>query len=155
MDSTGNIKLFNTDQDKVVLPTISDNSEEESNLISDSIDNAILGEKVKTLIIPEDADIYPVNYVIDINNVKTLNRIQMQSVNSLKSIYGDVPLYLYNDSRGLVLFGMGDKYSLERMLPIVKTYVFEDEIKVYKNLTIDGKFTEVNGKDITKMRLNL
>ena len=50
---------------------------------------------------------------------------------------------------------MGDKYSLERLVPIVKEYVFNNEIKVYKNFQVGKPVEEVDGKDITKMRLKL
>ena len=50
---------------------------------------------------------------------------------------------------------MGDKYSLERLVPLVREYVFNNEIKVYKNFKVGDKPEEVDHKDITKMRLNL
>ena len=55
MDNESNIKLFNTDQNAVVMPHISAEVDEgTASLMSDTLEGAILGDKVKTLIIPED-----------------------------------------------------------------------------------------------------
>ena len=50
---------------------------------------------------------------------------------------------------------MGEQYSLERMIPLIKQFVFENKIKVYKNFEKDKPLIEVVSRDITKMRLNL
>lgn len=77
MDNESNIKLFNTDQSAVVMPHISTEvSEDSSSLISESIDGAILGDKVKTLIIPEDTEIAPYNYIFDFSDLASINVIQ-------------------------------------------------------------------------------
>lgn len=154
MDKADDIKLISADPNKVALPSIN-NDNNDSDLISESIDGAILGEQVKTLIIPEENEIYPLNYVIDLTNYKTMSALQKQSLVALLSVYGDIELYLYSDSMGLVSFGMGDKYSLERLIPLVKQYVFDDELAIYKNLQSNGQYEVVKGRDITKMRLNL
>ena len=156
MDNETNIKLFDTNENDIVMPSVStEATENDSALISESIDGAILGEKVKTLIIPEDTEIAPINYVFDFSELETINVIQKSSLKSLVSLYGDVQLYIYNDKKGLTAFGMGDKYSLERLVPLIRKYVFNDEIKVYKNFEVGYKPEEVDHKDITKMRLNL
>lgn len=156
MDSTENIKLFNSSPDDVVMPHISEEATEESKaLISDDIDDAILGDNVKTLIIPEDTEIAKFNYVFDFTNIGTITVMQKQSIKSLISEYGDVQLYLYNDKKGLMAFGMGDKYILEKLVPIIKKHVFDDSIKVYKDFQPGKQLEEVNSRDITKMRLNL
>lgn len=156
MDNESNIKLFNTDQSAVVMPHIDKEvSKESSSLISESIDGAILGDKVKTLIIPEDTEIVPYNYIFDFSDLTSINVIQKSSLKSLISKYGEVQLYIYNRTKGLTAFGMGDKYSLERLVPLLREYVFNNEIKVYKNFRVGEKPEEVDHKDITKMRLNL
>lgn len=156
MDNDSGIKLFDVDKNDVVLPTIEkDATQESTELISEEIDGAILGDKVKTLIIPEDTDIAPYNYVFDFTNLQSINVVQKSSLKALISLYGDIQLYLYNDKNGLTAFGMGDKYSLERTVPLIKRFVFNDEIKIYKNFRVGEKLEEVVSKDITKMRLNL
>lgn len=156
MDNESNIKLFSTDQSDVVMPHINTEiSEDSSKLISKSIDGAILGDKVKTLIIKEDTEIAPYNYVFDFSNVESINIIQKSSLKSLISKYGDVQLYLYNSKNGLTAFGMGDKFLLERLVPLIREHIFNNEIKVYKNFKVGNPLEEVNSKDITKMRLNL
>lgn len=156
MDNTEGIKLFNTDGTNVSMPKINnDDITKESELVSESIDGAILGDKVKTLIVPEDTEIAPFNYIFDFTDLQSITVIQKSSLKSLISLYGDVQLYIYNKQKGLTAFGMGDRYSLERIVPIIREYVFNNEIKVYKNFRIGEKPEEVDRKDITKMRLNL
>jgi hypothetical protein len=156
MDNEENIKLFSVDENDIALPSIDNNvAESESKLISESIDGAILGEKIKTLILKEDTEIAPYNYIFDFTTLESINVMQKQSLKSLVSKYGDVQLYLYNKKNGLIAFGMGDKYSLERLVPLIRLHVFNNEIKVYKNFKVGEPVQEVNSKDITKMRLNL
>lgn len=156
MDNESNIKLFNTDQNAVAMPHISTEVDEDTtSLMSDTLEGAILGDKVKTLIIPEDTEIAPYNYIFDFSNLQSINVIQKSSLKSLISRYGDVQLYIYNKTKGLTAFGMGDKYSLERLVPLLREYVFNNEIKVYKNFRVGERPEEVDHKDITKMRLNL
>ena len=156
MDNESNIKLFNTDHNAIVMPHISaEVSEDTASLMNDTLADAILGDKVKTLIIPEDTEIAPYNYIFDFSDLQTINVIQKSSLKSLISRYGDVQLYIYNKTRGLTAFGMGDKYSLERLVPLVREYVFNNEIKIYKNFRVGERPEEVDHKDITRMRLNL
>lgn len=156
MDGEQNIKLFNTDANDIALPSESLNDDsEDSSLISESIDSAILGDKVKTIIIPEDTEINPNNYIFDFTNLESINVMQLNSLKSLVSKSGDIQLYLYNDKKGLMAFGMGDKYALERVVPLIKEHVFDNAIHIYKDFVAGGKLEEVSTRDITKMRLNL
>ncbi len=156
MDNESTIKLFNTDPDAIAMPHISNEMvEDSSKLISESINEAILGDQVKTLIIPEDTEIAPYNYIFDFSDLSSINVIQKSSLKSLISKYGDIQLYIYNKTKGLTAFGMGDKYSLERLVPLLREFVFNNEIKVYKNFRVGETPEEVDHKDITKMRLNL
>lgn len=156
MDNESTLKLFNTDPDAIAMPHISSEvSEDSSKLISESINDAILGDQVKTLIIPEDTEIAPYNYIFDFSDLSSINVIQKSSLKSLISRYGDIQLYIYNKTKGLTAFGMGDKYSLERLVPLIREFVFNNEIKVYKNFRVGETPEEVDHKDITKMRLNL
>ena len=156
MDNESTLKLFNTDPDAIAMPHISSEvSEDSSKLISESINDAILGDQVKTLIIPEDTEIAPYNYIFDFSDLSSINVIQKSSLKSLISRYGDIQLYIYNKTKGLTAFGMGDKYSLERLVHLLREFVFNNEIKVYKNFRVGETPEEVDHKDITKMRLNL
>jgi len=156
MDSSETIKLFDSDNTDVVLPTISSEATDNSkSLISESIDRKILGEKVITLDIPEDSEIAKNNFIFDFTNFGQINVMQKNSLKALVSRDGTVQLYLYIKGKGLMAFGMGEKYTLEKMIPLIKFHVFDNEIKVYKDFKIGCKPVEVENRDITKMRLNL
>lgn len=151
-----NIKLFKEDKNEVAMPSIgTDMTSEQEELISDSIDTAIGGEQVKVVILKEVEEIAENNYIFDFTDLQSINVIQKEALKSLVSNTGNVQLYLYKKGSGLTSFGMGDRYNLELMVPLVKNYVFNDEVKVYKNYKVGERVKEVIGKDITKMRLHL
>lgn len=134
-----------------------DPDNEEIDLTKSYVDlnKTIMGEKVKTILIKEDVDIYPNNYVLDFSDIASINAIQKDVIKSLVSVDGDIKLYLYKKDTGLTSFGMGSKFKLETMIPLVKQYVFSDEIKVYKDFQVGEKIQEVVSRDITKLRMNL
>lgn len=163
MDS--DIKLFASDANDVTMPSSNICAEDTVKLKSDSIDEAVYGKTVKSLILSEDTIIAPENYIFDFSNVESINIIQKEALKALVTrttkdnaeITDDrqfVQLYLYN-KKGLVSFGYGEKYKLERMITVIKTNVFCDEIKIYKNFKVGEKPNEVENKDITKLRLLL
>lgn len=154
MDDLG-LKLFKDNPDDVKMPTINkDISEEQSSLISDSIQDAITGSTVKKLILPESSVIAEKNFIFDFSKTASVTVFQREALKSLVSSTGDVALYLYKTS-GLVQFGKGEKYSLERMIPLVRHFIFADEIDIYKDYQPGCAANKVVNRDITKMRLNL
>lgn len=157
MDRSNEPQLFNTDANAIVMPTIATevSDQDKENLISESIDSAILSKQVKTLILPEDTAISKLNYVIDVENSKQMSSMQKAALKSLISKNGDTQIYLYLKQSGLFSVGFGDRYKLERMMPILKKFVFDDMITIYKNFEIGKDLQEVTSKDITKMRINL
>jgi hypothetical protein len=120
-----------------------------------SLKDTIMGEKVKTVLINEETEIYPYNYVLDFSEVDSINAIQKDALKALVTRDGDIKLYLYKKNTGLTSFGMGSKYQLESLMPLIKQYVFADAIKVYKNFNPNGVNHEVKSRDITKLRMNL
>lgn len=155
MDNSG-IQLFGSDANDIAMPSIgTELSEEQQGLMSESISKAISGETVKTLLLPEDTEIAPLNYIFDFTDLTSINTVQKEALKGLVSYYGDVQLYLYKQKSGLTAFGMGDRYKLERMVPLIRSYIFNNEIKIYRNFAPGNPVEEVDTKDITRMRLNL
>ena len=158
MDSTGNINLFKDDGKMVAMPSIpSTQSESDAQpaLISKGIDEAISGEQVKTILLPEDNGIEAENYVFDLMEIESISTMQLNSLKCLLSRYGDIAVYLHTKRAGLKYVGDGERYELERLVPLIKHYVFDDMITVYKDLQPGGIAHKVESKDITKMKLNL
>ena len=81
--------------------------------------------------------------------------MQKNSLKALVSSEGTIQLYLYIKGKGLMAFGMGEKYTLEKMIPLLRFHVFDNEIKIYKDFKVGCKPVEIENRDITKMRLNL
>lgn len=158
MDRTGNISLFSDDGKTVAMPSIPSIAPEQSSqpaLISKGIDDAISGEQVKTILLPEDNEIEAENYVIDLMDTESVSTMQLNSLKCLLSRYGDIAIYLYTRKSGLKYVGEGERYELERLVPLIKHYVFDDKISVYRDLQQGGKANKIESKDITKMRINL
>ena len=148
-----NIKLFKDDGDVVALP--SQDLQADDTLMKDDLDRKIMGEVVKVLDIPEDVDIEDENYIFDFGEVGIINVMQKNALTALLSKEGTIRLYLYNKKNGLFAFGYGEKYKLEKIIPILRRNVLDDGVKIYKNYRIGEKPIEVKDRDITKMRLNL
>jgi hypothetical protein len=151
-----NLKIFNSDGNDVVLPSIDAGEKADSKLISESIDTAILGDKVKKLIVPEDLDIEEVNIVLDISSIKESMSVFTTEV--IKSLLvarnGDTAIYMYNIS-GMVKIGYGRRHELERTLPVIKEFALTDGLRIYKDYKRGKEIVEVRDIDVSMLRLNL
>lgn len=156
MDNISDIKLFKEDRNEVAMPSINiEMTSEQKELISDDVSKAISGEQVKIVILKEVNEIAEDNYIFDFTELASINVIQKEALKSLVSNNGNVQLYLYKKGSGLTSFGVGERYNLEMMVPLVRNYVFNSDIKIYKNYRVGEPAKEVISKDITKMRLHL
>ena len=156
MDNISDIKLFKEDKNEVAMPSINiEMTSEQKELISDDVSKAISGEQVKIVILKEVNEIAEDNYIFDFTELASINVIQKEALKSLVSNNGNVQLYLYKKGSGLSSFGVGERYNLEMMVPLVRNYVFNSDIKIYKNYRVGEPAKEVISKDITKMRLHL
>lgn len=152
MDSEKGLKLFNDDSPEIMMPSA--NIESNKGLQEGALKDAIDGEVVQRLVLPKSSIIDRENFVFDFSNVDTITIFQKEALKSLIKSEGTVSLYLYRPN-GMVKIGKGEKYSLERMVPLVKRYIFNDEINVYKNYIAGMPAKKVVSGDITQMRLNL
>lgn len=149
------IKLFKDDSTNVAMPSISiEQTEEQAKLTSDDISSDISGETVKVIRVKEDVDIDPENFVLDLSDIDQVSASQKEVLKSLVIPDGTVSVYLYK-KQGLIRLGGGDKYTLERLLPIIKEHVFNGELNVYKNFERGKPVETIDCKDITKLRLRL
>lgn len=148
------INLFGSDLSEVSLPNISEKDVEDSKkLYSADISDAILGEQVETLIIPKETSINPENIVIDFSEIGSISTIQRDVIKSLVNEEGHTEIYLYKKN-SLVSIGVGDKYYMERVVPIIKDAIFNNEVRIYKNYQPGKPIYEITGRDFTKMRMN-
>ena len=150
MDKTS-IELFGTDANSVVIPSIEKANTE---LYSESISEVLLAPKVDVISVPKDSKVNQNNFIFDFSNLDSISVMQKEVLKSLVSQDGNIELYLYRKN-GLVSFGLGEKYYLERVIPLVKQWIFGDEIKVYKDFIPGKQIFEVTGRDFTKLRLNI
>lgn len=154
------IQIFD-DNDEVVLPGSEhgDGSDtpidvEESNLISHGVVDAISGEVVKSVLIPEDTGIIQPNYVIDLTDIKDVEPLQIVALDSLVHEDGDVALYLYITG-GIQKIGMGYSWMLDKILVTAMNNVFGEECRVYRDFTPGEPVEVIDGKNITNLKLTI
>lgn len=153
--------LFATDSTSVIIPSPSlsgaDGTDATPNgvdLKSQDIKEAIGGEYVKSIIIPEDLDIIVPNYVIDFTSLKSLRVHQVKALDTLINPDGDVAIYL-NLPKGLVKLGMGLGYKLDRILPIGIQSIFEKQCKLYKDVQRGKPLQAISRQNLSERRLNI
>ena len=122
-------------------------------IISDGIEKAILGETVKSVMLPEETSLIQPNFIIDVSKIQ-LYKHQEFAIGYLLHPDGDTALYL-NGVHGMGKLGYGDGETLERVIPLMVEHVFHGEIKAYKNFEPGKPLVEVSNKDISAMRLSI
>ena len=152
MDNQSNdIKIFEGNDD-VVIPSIEQSDSEK--LKSEGIGDAISGDVVKSMIIPEDTDIILPNYVIDFSNIKEVFEIQIVALGAMLNENGDTALYIYNKGE-MQRLGMAFGEVLNRVLVSSADNLFNGECILYKNVKVGEKAKVVKSNDITKLRLSI
>lgn len=152
------INIFGNNSNTIaIMPTInSEISTEQSELISDEtqIYENIMHDTVVRISLPKEAKITEKNFIFDFSNMESISVFQKEALKSLVEQEGNVSLYLYKKDT-VTKFGEGEQFKLERMIPLLRHYVFCDDIKIYKNYAEGKPLEEVEVRDITKLRLNL
>lgn len=162
------INLFDTPADTPLMPSaeqkLADGSfttedikqglKSGADLISEGLDRAILGDTVKSMMIPEDVEIAVPNYVIDFTKLDELFEFQMEAIDALLHPDGDITLYAYTRA-GLAKLGRGLSSTLDRILPIAIGNLFESNCVIYKDFVPGEELKIVSEKDITTMRLSI
>jgi hypothetical protein len=150
-----NVRLFDTPDDQFIMPGSNpeDLAKQEA-LTKSEIDNAIFGRKIKTVVLPEEAQIELPNYVIDLTDLGEITIFQKAALQNLLTTGGDTAIYFYLGKR-FTRVGYGMSHRLENLLSLTKKHIFSDKISIYRNLERDKPVDEVVTRDVTKLRLNL
>lgn len=163
-----NTNIFDYEPDKPIMPSANQKLDEGalntedikqqlksgSDLISEGLDRAILGDTVKSMMIPEDIEIAVPNYVIDFTALEELFEFQMEAIDALLHPEGDITLYAYTKA-GLAKLGRGMSSILDRILPVAISNLFDSQCKIYKDFVPGEALKMVSEKDITTMRLSI
>lgn len=126
----------------------------EMSLKTEGLKEAISGEFVKTLLIPENMTIDSPNYVLDFRHAKTLRKHQIEVLATLLSDCGDVYIYVCVPN-GLDKIGMGESTILDEMLQPGIESVFGESCRIYKDVAPGEPLREVKKLDPGSLRLNL
>ena len=137
----------------VAIPSMSQ-AKSNLNLISKGTEEALKGEYVKSVLIPESFNIILPNYVIDFTKITKVYQHQLQSLSSILVEDGDTAIYIYMKD-GLKKLGMGSGERLDRMLVAGITSIFNNQCKVFRDVDRGKKLIEVTLNDISGARLNI
>ena len=150
------LKLFDDDSSEVVLPgqhEISKNKE----LISVGTEEAISGEYIKEVLIPDEKVINTPNFIIDLGDMSEMTSNQMSAISSLLTYkLEDADTYIYlKTHRGIYQLGMAVKNRVDSLIGIVIQKTLGDNVRVYRDATDKKPGELVRLDDITKTRLSL
>ena len=140
----------NPNGEKVNVNSLSDGV----SLISHGVEEALKGDMVKSLLIPETMDLLVPNYVMDFRKVKKLKKYQVKALTSIIAEDGDTAIYVCL-SNGLEKLGMGIGARLDRVLPAGVQSIFGDECMLYQDVEKGKPLREVKQQDVNKVRLRL
>lgn len=151
------LKLFQDDGKNPIGPQSKNNKNSE--LITHGVEDALKGEKVKTLLIPETIEILLPNYVLDFRKAVKLRQHQIQSLATILVDDGDTAIYVclqgQNGSIMMERIGMGDSEVLGGiLLPGVKS-IFGKSCKLYRDVERGRPLKEMRQYDPEKIRLRI
>lgn len=161
------IKLFNDESADIAMPSA--DSEKNKELIKNTFGNAIDGDIVQKVLVTIKSSIAPKNYVLDFSNVGIITIFQKEALKSLvykkkkqtikeQEQYEEpelITIYMARTGKDLTELGKGERYYLEKALPLLKSHIFADDIVVYKDFKADGSHIEIISDEKVNYRLNL
>ena len=163
-----NIDLFANDGKAPVIPTVGPkvklrDGEDEYNqhsvshgasLISVGVEEAISGEMVKSVIIPETLDIGLPNYVLDFRGARNVRDHCLNALEGMLTDDGDTHIYIWLD-KSLSRVGMGIGSSLDRILAPGMQSMFGGMCRIYQDAETGKPVREIKQQDPSKIRLRL
>lgn len=124
----------------------------------EDVREAIMGGTVTRVVFGKEREVYAKNFVLDLRQLGGWSILQKMVVKSLiksSDKPAGVAVYISVPKKDLLLLGFGDEDYLDTVLPIVKSEVFLDKIRVYKDFTGEDVPTELGQLEYTDFRLNL
>lgn len=123
-------------------------------LISSGVEEAIKGDTVKSIIIPETVDLLLPNYVLDFRKASIIKKHQVNALVSMLTDEGDCAIYFYLPN-GLERVGMAIGSVMDRVLPAGVQSIFGGACKLYQDVEKDKPLKEIKQQDISKIRLRI
>ena len=163
-----NIDLFANDGKAPIIPSIGEkvklpDSDKEFNqhsvsqgvsLISVGVEEAISGDKVKSVLIPETLEVSLPNYILDFRGAKNVREHCLAALEGMLTDEGDTHIYIWLDNV-LSRVGMGISSSLERILPPGMQSMFGNMCRIYQDAEPGRPVREIKQHDPSKIRLRL
>lgn len=156
MEQTSKIELLDNSSklDNIQMPSDEFGKNMDKAMYSKDITKAISGNAVETYLVDESNDIEVPNYMFNLVNKGSMSRIYLKIIKGLLSENGNVAIYLCN-GKSVIKAGYGDDIKINSIISTIKSYIFNDDIQIYKNIERGKKLEEVKKRDITKLRMKL
>lgn len=148
-------KIFDSDPEKPILPDeVNTNNNDIEDLKSQCIEDAITGEVVKSVLLEVENSIVIPNYVIDMSELKEIEPIQVNALDSLLNENGDVVIYIYLNGN-LQKIGMANSWVIHRIIVPAISTIFNNKCKIYKDFQVGKELNIINTKSIAHLRLSI
>jgi len=158
LENTDNmeIEVFEgIDDSEMEIPKQEDNKDNIANkLMTVGIEEALVGDEVKSVLIPDDKSVIKPNYVINISNIKTVEHAQITALDSLLHVDGNVAIYLYMNNK-MQKVGMAYSNIVDRLIVVAVNNIFNNDCEIYKDVEVGKKVKMINSKDISYLRLSI
>lgn len=149
-----NISIFDNIDEGVKFPEETGGDEDSKDLIIEGVEDAITKDTIHPILIPDDIDIRQPNYVIDMSNIKEIDKIQVTAIDAMLNEDGEVAVYIYIGGE-IKKMGMGYSNVLDRLIAIAVRNILGDEAEVYKDYVVGEDAKVIDDRDITHLRLNI
>lgn len=148
------MRIFETDSNDIALPGQTPETADGKELMSEGIEEAILEEEVKTIILPEEYGIITPNYVIDMSDVEEVDEIQIRGLDALLNRDGDLAVYIHRKG-SIQKIGMAYSWILSRIIVQTINNIFNGKCTIYKDLAPGKEAYVVSSKNVSHLRLGI
>ena len=148
------MRIFETDSNDIALPGQTPETADGKELMSEGIEEAILEEEVKTIILPEEYGIITPNYVIDMSDVEEVDEIQIRGLDALLNRDGDLAVYIHRKG-SIQKIGMAYSWILSRIIVQTINNIFNGKCIIYKDLAPGKEAYVVSSKNVSHLRLGI
>lgn len=162
------IKLFSDNGKVPELPSIDENQHinedgkienknsihNGANLISHGVEEALKGDVVKSILIPEALDLTLPNYLIDFRNISKIRRHQVIALDDMLSDDGDTAIYVFLKN-GMTKLGMSDSSRIDDIILAGVKSIFGKDCLLFQNVERGKPLRELKQKDVNKIRLRI
>ena len=145
-----NIEEQKQQEMEIALPSLE--GEQNQELLSMGIEEAIQKDGLDTVLLKEENTIHVPSYLIDMTNVGDIMPASLEAIQTMLSEDGDTAIYMKNGNM-VGIIGFGQSQELYSMLDTYINNVYSGRCQIYKN---SGKgFKKIKPMDVDNITLDI